>query len=63
MEQSLDAQRFLRIHRSTIVNVSRISALQPHQHGEFFAIMASGARLKVSRNYRSAIATAMKVRG
>jgi hypothetical protein len=55
MEQSLDTGRFVRIHRSTIVNVARIARLEPHEHGEFFAVMSSGARLKVSRSYRPVV--------
>jgi len=62
MERSLDPQRFLRIHRSTIVSLSNISELKPHQHGECFVVTTSGAKLKVSRSYRAALATAVKVR-
>ena len=48
----LDPARFVRIHRSTIVNVSRIRELQPYFHGEFIVLLHDGTRLKSSRSYR-----------
>lgn len=52
VEQALDARKFLRIHRSTIVNVDRIKELQPIANGEFVVILQDGARLKLSRSFR-----------
>jgi two-component system LytT family response regulator len=52
MESLLDPQRFVRIHRSTIVNLDRIKELQPSLKGEFEVILDSGARLILSRTYR-----------
>lgn len=52
VEQRLDARQFLRIHRSTIVNVERIRELQPFANGEFVVILHDGTRLKLSRSYR-----------
>jgi two-component system LytT family response regulator len=51
VEKSLDPAIFLRIHRSVIVNVSRIRELQPVMHGEYAITLASGARLQSGRNY------------
>lgn len=51
MEERLDAVRFVRIHRSTIVRVDRIKELQPHFNGEFVVLLHDGARLKLSRSY------------
>jgi two-component system LytT family response regulator len=48
----LDADRFARIHRSTIVNVSKLQELQPCDGGEFIAILKSGKTLSCSRGYR-----------
>jgi two-component system LytT family response regulator len=48
----LDPQRFVRIHRSTIVNVARIREVQPWAGGDWIAILEDGERLKVSRTYR-----------
>jgi two-component system LytT family response regulator len=52
VEQMLDPQKFLRIHRSTIVNVDRIKELQPFANGEFVVILNDGTRLKLSRSFR-----------
>ncbi len=53
MEDLLDAGRFVRIHRRSIVNVERIHALEPWMHGECVVILASGTRLMASRVYVS----------
>ena len=45
----LDPKRFVRIHRSAIVNVERIREMQPWFGGDYIAILKSGAKLKVSR--------------
>ncbi len=48
----LPPERFMRISRSTIVNVDRIKELQPMFHGEYTVILHDGARLSLSRGYR-----------
>lgn len=52
IEQAIDPRKFLRIHRSTIVNVDRIKELQPFANGEFVVILHDGTRLKLSRSFR-----------
>ncbi|MCO6511029.1 MAG: response regulator transcription factor [Aridibacter famidurans] len=52
LEAKLDPSRFLRIHRSTIVNADRIKELHPHFHGEYYVELESGKRFKLSRSYR-----------
>ena len=56
LASQLDGAVFLRIHRSTIVNIDRVRELRPASHGEFEAVLASGARLKVSRTHRAELA-------
>ncbi len=56
LEGRLDPERFLRIHRTTVVNVERLRELQPWFSGEFIAILHDGTRLKVSRGYRDRVA-------
>lgn len=51
LEDELDP-RFVRIHRSTIVNRDRVAELQPHFNGEYFVVLRDGTRLKLSRTYR-----------
>jgi two-component system LytT family response regulator len=53
LESRLDARTFIRIHRSAIVNIERISHLEPVSHGEFEVVLKNGARLRLSRTYRA----------
>ena len=55
LEATLDRKQFVRIHRSTIVNVEAIRELQPHTNGEYWVLLKNGARLKLSRNYRESL--------
>jgi two-component system LytT family response regulator len=48
----LDSQKFLRIHRSTIVNIERIKDIKPLFKGEYIITLTTGKRLKSSRGYR-----------
>ena len=52
LEEQLDRRKFLRIHRSTIVNIDRIQELQPWFHGEFRVILRNGTALMLSRTHR-----------
>lgn len=52
LETRLDPKLFLRISRSTIVNVERIKELQPMFHGDYTVILRNGTRLSLSRSYR-----------
>jgi two-component system LytT family response regulator len=54
MEARLDPAKFVRIHRSTIVNVLRIRQLEPHFNGEYVVLLDDGTRLKLSRTYADA---------
>jgi two-component system LytT family response regulator len=53
MSAKLDSGRFVRIHRSFIVNISRIRELQPCENGEFIAVLRNGKELSCSRGCRS----------
>jgi two-component system, LytTR family, response regulator len=52
VSSKLDPERFVRIHRSYIVNVSRIRELQPCDSGEFIAVLRDGKELSCSRGCR-----------
>jgi two-component system LytT family response regulator len=52
LEAQLDPARFLRIHRSTIVNIDRIQELQPWFHNEYRVILRDGTELMLSRGCR-----------
>ncbi|MFZ0497783.1 MAG: LytTR family DNA-binding domain-containing protein [Steroidobacteraceae bacterium] len=49
----LDPHRFVRVHRSVVVNIASIVQLEPLSHGEFEATMKHGGQLRVSRTYRA----------
>lgn len=49
----LDPRRFVRVHRSAIVNIESIVQLEALSHGEFEAATKHGGRLRVSRTFRS----------
>jgi two-component system LytT family response regulator len=51
----LDPGQFKRIHRSTLVNLSRIIKATPLQKGEYMLDLDCDEQLKVSRNYRQGI--------
>jgi two-component system, LytTR family, response regulator len=52
LERELDPERFVRIHRSAIVQVDRIKELLPDFHGDFVVVLRNGARVTLSRTYR-----------
>jgi two-component system LytT family response regulator len=55
MESRLDPRKFLRIHRSRIVNQERIKLLRPLFHGEYEIVLKDGTRLTSGRAYRDRI--------
>jgi two-component system, LytTR family, response regulator len=55
LEERLDPGAFLRIHRSTIVNLQQIKELHPMFHGEYRVILKDGTELASGRSYRSRI--------
>jgi two-component system LytT family response regulator len=59
LEAQFDPARFIRIHRSTIVNVERIKELQPYFRGEYVVILHDGTELKLSRGYRARLEAAL----
>ena len=52
IEQRLDPEQFVRIHRSTIVRFDRIAELFPDLHGDFQVRLKNGATLALSRTFR-----------
>ena len=52
LETKLPSNRFLRISRSTMVNVEQIKELHPMFHGEYSVILRNGTRLTLTRGYR-----------
>jgi len=52
LERKLDPDKFVRIHRSAIVNVHGIREMQPLFHGEYLVVLESNTQLTLSRGYR-----------
>lgn len=53
LADKLDPRRFVRVHRSAVVNIESILQLEPISHGEFEAVLKNGCRARVSRTYRA----------
>jgi two-component system LytT family response regulator len=60
MERKLGSERFVRIHRTTIVNVDRIKELQPSFNGECTVTLNNGTQLIASRGYRKKLSESLQ---
>lgn len=52
LESRLDPAKFVRIHRSTLVNIDRIKEMQPLFNGDQLVVLRDGKQLTMSRTYR-----------
>ena len=52
LEERLDPAMFVRIHRSTIINLDSVRELKPWSSGELIVVLRDGAHVKLSRTYR-----------
>jgi two-component system LytT family response regulator len=57
IEAQLDPKQFVRVHRSTIVNVDRIQELRSSFNGEYIILLHDKTRLTLSRGYRDGLQT------
>ena len=55
METALDPRRFVRIHRSAMVNLDWVEELQPESHGEFAVVLKDRTVVRLSRTHRAAL--------
>jgi two-component system, LytTR family, response regulator len=55
LAERLASAGFVRIHRSTLLNVERVRELHPLSKGEYTVVLIDGSQHKLSRNYRDAI--------
>ena len=60
LEQELDPRIFCRIHRSTIVNLRKVSALKVDAAGEHEVILDGGQKLRLSRRFRKDLQSRMR---
>jgi len=52
LERDLGEEKFVRIHRSIIVSLDRVAALELQETGEYEVVLKSKTRLRLSRRYR-----------
>jgi two-component system LytT family response regulator len=52
LEARLDPAKFLRVHRSAIVNLDQIRELQPWFRGDYRVILRNGTELTLTKNHR-----------
>jgi two-component system, LytTR family, response regulator len=52
LETRLNSGKFLRIHRSAMVNIERVKELRPMFHGDYLVLLHDGTELTLSRSYR-----------
>jgi two-component system LytT family response regulator len=52
LERDLGEEAFIRIHRSTIVNLERIHGLELQSGGEYEVVLKNKVRLRLSRRFR-----------
>jgi two-component system LytT family response regulator len=52
VENCIDPLKFIRIHRSVVVNIDRVRQLRPWFSGDFIVVLDNGKELKMSRTYR-----------
>jgi len=57
IESQLNPSQFVRVHRSTIVNVDRIQELRSSFNGEYVILLHDKTRLTLSRGYRDGLQT------
>jgi two-component system, LytTR family, response regulator len=55
LEARLPGNRFLRVHRSAIVNTSKVRAAEPFDQGDQLLILRNGKRITTGRSYRKAV--------
>jgi two-component system LytT family response regulator len=55
LEQRLDPARFVRTHRSVLVNITRVKEVIPNMNGGGTVVLTDGSRVKMSRSYRDRI--------
>ena len=53
LARKLDPRRFVRVHRSSIVNIESVLHLEPICHGEFEVVLKNGSRSRISRTSRA----------
>ncbi|HEY7472035.1 MAG TPA: LytTR family DNA-binding domain-containing protein [Gemmatimonadota bacterium] len=59
LAERLDPRRFVRVHRSTIVNIDSVREIQPYFHGAYILVLQDGTQIRLSRSRRHAFEEAL----
>ena len=59
VDRELDSARFVRVHRSAIVQIDRIVELVPETHGDFTLRLRDGSKVALSRTFRDRVERAL----
>jgi two-component system LytT family response regulator len=59
LEHRLDPRRFLRVHRSAIVNLDAVRSVDVGGNGDYVLRLRDGSRIRISRSYREAVLAAL----
>ncbi|MBL7979685.1 MAG: response regulator transcription factor [Bacteroidetes Order II. Incertae sedis bacterium] len=51
MTSLLDPQKFVRVHRSSILAIEKVKAIQPHFNGAYIAVLTNNKKITISRRY------------
>ena len=60
LERMLDPSRFVRVHRSALVNLARVREVEDGRWGDAVAVLRDGTRVRVSRTRRAALMSALR---
>lgn len=63
LEEKLDPERFVRVHRSAIVNLDRVREMQPAFKGNWVLLLEDGTRLRIARQRRADLERRLGGRG
>lgn len=60
LEEQLDSGRFIRIHKTTLVNIEGVASIKSRQNGDYDITLKNGTELRLSRHYAAHFKTAME---
>jgi two-component system LytT family response regulator len=58
--ERLPDDRFVRVHRSAIVNLDAVDRFEPFSHGDWTVYLRSGERVRLSRRYRDRLQASLE---
>ena len=60
LEEMLQEKRFLRVSKSTLLNLMKVSSIKPALNSRFTAVLFSGEQIVISRKYVPALKKTLK---